>query len=260
MPPRRDVEREVYAQLYGEPPETSDGEPTRVIGDRVRELRPPEEPEPPQPPPPRLSKLDDALSWAAAQARVLKATVRSGRARVAPRSAPASRGRPLAAGAIAAALLALGVVGAFSGGSRGAPEPRATASAAPSPSGESRRAAANEAREARRRQLSRRRRAARRRAAERAEARRAEADQVQAQAPPRGTAMRCAEGQECVGEGTVVRRTQSNGDGDEGRSSARQEVDEPSGDDGDDFEVDTSDADDAENINIDVDVDEPEID
>jgi hypothetical protein len=248
VPPRRDVEEQVYAQLYGEPSEPCGGEPKRVIGDRVRELPAREELEP-APVPPRLSRLDDALSWAAAQVFVFRRAAHSGRAGIARAGASARGGRPLALAGVTAAIFMLVAVAVLSGGSPDAPEPRAAASSAPDRSAERKQTVAREAREARRRRAARRKRAARRRAAERAEDRRAEA----AAARERETVkLVCVEGAGCVPPGTVIKRRAPAEDGE--RSSASADGDDDDDGSGHDDDSSAESEDDGSNAGADVDV------
>ena len=78
MTPRRDVEEEIYAQLYGEPSERRDPASPRVIDGEHRTRPLPEDPEPEPRRPRRLQALGLA---AAAGAQSVKEALRSARAR-----------------------------------------------------------------------------------------------------------------------------------------------------------------------------------
>lgn len=249
MSPRRDVEGEIYAQLYGEPPEASDPAATRVIGDEPDEPRAPQDPD--RPPPHRPSWFEAAVAATATLMAGVKTAVHSARTRAAPAGRFTEGHRGLAIGAVAAAVIALGVVAGLSVGSGDEPARGPGVAAGPSPSGQPAQAVASEAREARRRRAERRaarrqaarRRAKRRKAAQRAEASRAEA--AEAPAKPSGIELLCVEGQGCAPRGTVVRPRAR--DDDDGRRVERNKVDEPSA--RTDLDVDSGD-DDPEDLDV----------
>ncbi len=134
MSPRRDVEEEIYAQLYGEPPEASDPAATRVIGDEPDEPRAPQDPA--RPPPHRPSWFEAAVAATAARMAGLKTAVRSARARATPPGALGRERRGLAIGAVAASVIALGVVAGLSLGSGDEPARGPGVAAGPPPSGQ----------------------------------------------------------------------------------------------------------------------------
>ncbi|MBA3420585.1 MAG: hypothetical protein H0U12_01600, partial [Thermoleophilaceae bacterium] len=146
--PRRDVEGEIYAQLYGEPSEPEDPGATRVIdGDhRTRPVREDPEPEPPRPRAlealglaavARVGSVKKALRSARAQglrdavrstrAPRLRESLRSARAQSLRDAVQSARGRAAdrlrgregraALGALAAALVGLVLVAGLSSGS-----------------------------------------------------------------------------------------------------------------------------------------------
>jgi hypothetical protein len=250
--PRRDVEGEIYAQLYGEPPEASDPAATRVIGDEPDEPRAPQDPD--WPPPHRPSWFEAAVAATAARMAGVKTAVHSARTRAAPAGRLTEGRRGLAIGAVAAAVIALGVVAGLSVGSGDEPARGPGVAAGPPPSGQSAQAVASEAREARRRRAVRRaarrraaRRADRRRAAQRPEASRAEAaEAAETPATPSETELLCVEGQGCAPRGTVVRPRARDDDADE-RPAERDKVDEPSA--RRDLNVDSGD-DDPEDLDV----------
>lgn len=252
MSPRRDVEGEIYAQLYGEPPEAPADGVTRVISDEVYGWEAPLGPE--RPPPPPLSRFDAALAGAAAWLSGAKASVHTARPTQGPRLMPAAGHRGLAIGALLAAVLALGVVAVSSGSDERSPSALRIA-AAPPPSDPVAQVLASEAREARRERASRR-RAARRRAADRAEARRA--DEAPARESQREATVVCVEGQGCLPPGAVVSR-QPDRSSDQSSDGAGGQPTERSGDEpsagGAGVNVDTSNVDDAGDIDVDVEVD-----
>jgi len=180
----------------------------------------------------------------------VKTAVHSARTRAAPAGRLTEGRRGLAIGAVAAAVIALGVVAGLSVGSGDEPARGPGVAAGPPPSGQSAQAVASEAREARRRRAVRRaarrraaRRADRRRAAQRPEASRAEA--AEAPATPSETELLCVEGQGCAPRGAVVRPRAR--DDDDGRRTERDKVDEPSA--RSDLDVDTGD-DDPEDLDV----------
>lgn len=231
MTPRRDVEGEIYAQLYGEPSEPQDPGSTRVIdGDhRTHPVREEPEPEPPSPlealglaAAARARSVKEALDSARAQglrdalrstrATGLRDAVRSARAqglRDALRSAPgraadglAGRERRLTLGALAVALIGLVLIAGLSSGSGDEP-PRV---AGPPPGAVANELAADSearkarAREARSRKARRRRAAAKRRREERtvASVYQAPADDSSSADQAQTTDVRCPEDSGCV--------------------------------------------------------------
>ena len=255
MSPRRDVEGEIYAQLYGEPPDAPADGVTRVISDELYGQEAPLGPE--RPPTPPLSRFDAALAAAAAWLSGAKASVHSARPSQGPRLMSPTGHRGLAIGALVTAVLALGAVAVSAGSDQRSPSaPRIAA--APPPSDPVAQVLATEAHEARRERAARR-RAARRRAADRAEARRAR--EAEARESQREATLVCAEGRGCLPPDTVARRqpdSASDQSSDQSSDGGDERSSEPSGEESSgpaEVDVDTSNVEDTGDIDVDVEVD-----
>lgn len=258
VPPRRDVEGEIYAQLYGKPSEPPDPGATRVIGPEPRELPPRLEPEPP--PPPRRTRIHRLGLALGARFGRLASAVGTARARAATAPARRRERRAIALGALLAGVVALGAVAGLSVGSGGeSPRPAAPPSE-PSAAERAADVAAAEARESRRRRAARKRRLAREQAREERAAS-ASASAAPAESSGASVAPRIVESG-CPTRGGCYTRTESGG-APEGPDGARDEqpeqviTEEPSVGTGSDGDVSTPDIV-VPDVDVDVDVGDSE--